>query len=65
MEGLKNEVKALKARCDMLKKTVRVLQTICNIHQRALETWQQHIVTSQHKLGILDLSYNGEEYKLM
>jgi hypothetical protein len=49
----------------MLEKTVGVLQTICDTHQRALETLRQHIVASQHKQGILDSSYNGEEYELM
>jgi hypothetical protein len=49
----------------MLEKTVGVLQSICDTHQRALETWRQHIVTSQNEQGILDSSYNGEEYELM
>ena len=37
--GLKNAVQDLKSRCDMLEKTVRNLQSICNTHENSLETF--------------------------
>ena len=64
-EGLKNEVEALKARCDALEKTVVVLKSICDTHQNTLETWRQRILISQRNQGTLDSSYNREEYELM
>ncbi len=49
----------------MLEKTVGVLKSICDTHQKTLETWRQQILISQHNQGTLDSSYNGEEYELM
>jgi len=65
VKGLKNEVQALKSRCDILEKTVKNLQSICDMHQRALETFQQNIIDLYRHQGMLDLSYQGEEFEVM
>jgi len=65
VEGLKNEVQALKSRCDILKKTVKDLQSICDMHQRTLETFRQNIIDLYRHQGTLDLSYQGEEFEVM
>ena len=65
VKGLKNEVQALKGRCNMLKKTVKDLQSMCDMHQRTLETFWQHIVNLHRHQGMLDLSYQGEEFEAM
>jgi len=59
------EVQALRGRCNMLEKAVKDLQSICNMHQRMLETFQQHIVNIHMYQGTLDLSYQGEEFEAM
>ena len=65
VKGLKNEVQALKGRCNMLEKTVKDLQSMCDTHQRTLETFRQHIVNLHRHQGTLDLSYQGEEFEAM
>ena len=64
VEDLKNEVQALKGRCDMLEKSVKDLQSICNTHQSTLETWQKYIVDLQNYLGVFDPSYRGEQFEV-
>ena len=59
------EVQALRGRCNMLKKAVKDLQSICDMHQRMLDTFRQHIVNIHMHQGMLDLSYQGEEFKAM
>jgi len=44
----------------MLEKAVKDLQSICDTHQRTLETFWQHIVNIHMHQGTLDLSYQGE-----
>ena len=65
IEGLKNEVQALKNRCDALKNTVKNLQSICDTHQRSPETLWQQIVNLYKHQGTLDLSYQGEVFEVM
>ena len=72
VEGLKNEVQALKGRCDMLekavndlKKTVQVLKSRNGTHQKLLEALRQHTVNFEWQEGTLDQAYEGEEYELM
>jgi archaellum component FlaC len=65
VEGLKNEVHAMKSRCDTLEKTVKQLESICDTQQRTLETFRQHIINIQEHLGILDLGYEGEAFEVM
>jgi hypothetical protein len=65
VEGLKNEVQALKGRCNMLEKSLKDLQSICDTHQRTLETFWQHIVNLHRHQGTLDLSYQGEDFEAM
>ena len=65
VKGLKNEVQALKDRCNMLEKTVKDLQSMCDTHQRTLETFRQHIVNLHRHQGTLDLSYQGEKFEAM
>ena len=65
VEGLKNEVQALKNRCDMLEKTVNVMNSRCDTHERSLETFQLEIIKLHRNQGTLDLSYQGETFGLM
>ena len=63
VEGLKEAVKALKSRCDMLEKTASDLQSVCETHQKSLETFRQHIINLHANRGTLDLSYQGEVFE--
>jgi hypothetical protein len=63
VEGLKDAVKALKSKCDMLEKTVSDLQSVCETHQKSLETFRQHIINLHANRGTLDLSYQGEVFE--
>jgi predicted nucleic acid-binding Zn-ribbon protein len=65
VEGLENEVQALKSRCNTLEKTVKDLQSICDTNQRYIETFRQQIIGIQRDLGTLDSSYQGEEFEVM
>jgi hypothetical protein len=65
VEGLKNEVLAMKSRCDMLEKTVEKLESLCDMQQRTLETFRQNIIGLQAHLGLLNLNYRGEVFELM
>jgi predicted nucleic acid-binding Zn-ribbon protein len=65
VKDLKNEIQALKSRCNMLETTVKNLESIYNTHQRTLETLRQHIVNLHSHLGTLDLSYQGEELEVI
>ena len=65
VKGLKNEVQALNHRCNMLEKTVKDLQSICDTHQRYLESFRKEIVNIHNVRGELDLSYQGEEFEVM
>jgi hypothetical protein len=63
VEGLKNEVNALKIKCDMLEKTVSNLQSVCGTHQKTLEAFRQQIINLHVNQGTLDLSYQGELFE--
>src|SRR5712691_4023186 len=65
VKGLKNDVENLKNRCDMLEKTVKELRSICDVHQRSLETFQQHINSRDMEQGRLNLNYEGENFELI
>ena len=65
VESLKNDVQALKSRCNILEKTVKDLQSICNTHQNTLETFRQEIINLHRCKGTLDLSYQGEGFEVM
>lgn len=65
VECLKNAVQALKSRCDMLEKTVRDLRSVCETHQKSLETFRQHIINLHVHQGTLDSNYQGEEFEVM
>jgi hypothetical protein len=62
--GLKNAVQDLKCRCNMLEKTVRNLQSICETHENGLETFQKQIIDLCLCQGMLDLSYQGEKFEV-
>jgi hypothetical protein len=63
VEGLRNVVQALEIRCDMLEKTVRDLQSVCETHEKTLETFRQNIIKLHAHQGTLDLSYQGEVFE--
>jgi len=56
-------VQVLKTRYDMLEKTTKDLQSICDTYQRTLETLWQQIVTLHRQQGTLNLSYLGEQFE--
>ena len=53
------------SRCEGLKRTINDLKSICNTHERTLETFRQEILNLQMRTGTLDLSYQGEEFEVM
>jgi hypothetical protein len=65
VEILKNEVQALKSRCNMLENTVKDLKSICDTHEGWLETLRRETVKLLRDEGTLDLSLQGEELELM
>jgi len=72
VQGLENEVQALKLKSDMLEntvnelqKTVKGLETIIGMHQSLIEALRQHTVNFKYREETLDRGYQGEEYELM
>jgi chromosome segregation ATPase len=65
VEGLKNELQAVKTRCDMLEKTVNDLQILTQTHERTLETFRQHIIDIQAHQRTLNTSYGGEVFEVV
>jgi hypothetical protein len=65
VENLKNEIDALKSRCNKLEKTVKDMEYNYNTHERYLETFRKEIITLHSDRGTLDLSYPGGEFELM
>jgi hypothetical protein len=55
----------MKSRYNMLKKAVKDLQSICETHERVLETFQKHIVGVQWQKGELNLTCEGEKFEVM
>jgi hypothetical protein len=64
VEELKNEVEALKLRCNTLEKTVDGLQSRCNTHEKYIEAIRKEIVKINKDQGTLDLNYQGEEFEV-
>jgi archaellum component FlaC len=60
VKGLKDEVQALKSRCNMLEKNVKNLLSICNTYGQSVETYQMKAINHLRQQGTLDLSYQGE-----
>ena len=63
---------ALKATCDKLKdtvielqKSVKILQSTCETHERTLEMLRKQIAGFQLDQNSLDLRYQGEQFELM
>jgi hypothetical protein len=44
VKGLKDEVQALKSRCNTLEKNVKALLSICNTHRQSLDSFWLDIV---------------------
>jgi hypothetical protein len=64
VKGLKDEVQALKSRCDALEKNVKTLLSICDTHRRSLDSFRLEIVRYGIEQGTLDLSYEGDRLEL-
>jgi hypothetical protein len=62
---LQDEVQALKSRCNILEKTVKDLQSICDTHERSLDSFRKAIVRHLGSRGTLDLNLQGEELEVM
>ena len=65
VEGLRNEVQALKGTVNDLEKAVKVLQFTSRAHQSLLEALRKHATNFKWREGTLDLGYEGEMYELM
>ena len=65
VEGLRNEVQALKGTVNDLEKAVKVLQFTSRVHQSLLEALRKHATNFEWQEGTLDLGYEGEMYELM
>jgi hypothetical protein len=48
----------------MYEKMIRDLQSRCDTHERALETYRQEMVGLHKYLKMLDTTYDGEDYEL-
>jgi hypothetical protein len=59
-KSLENEVQALRSRFDKLEKSVKDLQSTCDMHRRSLETFCMCIVHLEGHQGML-----REEFELM
>ena len=64
VKGLKDEMQALKSRCDGLEKNVKTLLSICNMHGWSLDSFRVEIVRYGIEQGTLDLSYEGDRLEL-
>ena len=49
----------------MYKKMIRDLQSRCDMHERALETYWQEMVGLHKYLKTLGTTYEGEDYELV
>lgn len=49
----------------MLENAVKALKSLCETHQRTLESHRKQIVGFQWEQGSLDSTYQGEEFELM
>jgi len=65
VEGLRNEVQALKGAVNDLIKAVKVLQSTSRTHQSLLEALRRHTTNFEWQGGTFDLAYEGEVYELM
>ena len=65
VEGLRNEVQALKEVVNDLTKAVKVLQSTSRTHQSLLEALRKRATTLELQEGTFNLAYEGEMYELM
>lgn len=64
-KGLKHDLQTLKSGFDKLEKSLKDLESICDMHRRSLETYRTHIAHLERQQGTLDLSYQGEDLEFM
>jgi cell division protein FtsB len=60
-EALKNELQALKGRCDSLERTIEDLKSGQDSHENVIEDHRIRIVGLSRHLGTIDTSYQGGE----
>ena len=65
VEGLRNEVQALKEAVNDLTKAVKVLQSTSRMHQSLLEALRKRTTNLELQEGTFDLAYEGEMYEFM
>jgi SMC interacting uncharacterized protein involved in chromosome segregation len=65
VKGLKEEVGALKSRCDDHEKVIKELQSRCETHENAIEMLRQEIVSLHDNRKTLNTMYRGENYDLI
>ena len=68
----KNDVQALQAECNMLEnivndlqKNVKVLQSICEMHQMVLKALRQETVGLRQDQGLLNLMWQDETLEFL
>lgn len=64
VEDLKNEIWALKSRCNTLESTIENLKSICKTHEDLLEGHRLELLDIHRDQGTLNTSYEGESYDL-
>jgi hypothetical protein len=64
MKDLKEEVQALKSRCDEHEKTIEDLKSRCDTHENVLERLRQEIVGLRDIQKSLNTMYQGKNYDL-
>ena len=62
IDGFREDVNALGSKCDRLKMVIQELQSRCSMHERAVNDFQQEIVSIKDRQGTLDASYRGENF---
>ena len=65
IEDLKNEIQALKSRCNVFERTVEDLQCRLETHKKFIEGYREEIVRIQADQGTLNVTYEGEHLELM
>ena len=65
VKGLKNEIQALRSKCDALDRTIQDLKSKHSTHEWHLERHRQEIIGLKDAQGTLDTNFRGESFDLV
>lgn len=65
IEDLREDIWALRSKCDGLERDIQALKLRCNTHERVLEVYREEIVSFKDGQGTLDTMYRGEKFELI